>query len=312
MTAQIITEYMEESFGDRDDFEIARRLGTREWHSVVPSKFHGWTLADVDQPDVVLGPVISWLRGDALGVVLIGPVGAGKTVLAVTSAEIRFISERWCDRCIVDARPGPRIRGCSWCVDAMHAREPVTPYPHKNPELLAESQAYAELVACWLTSTPTTRPKIGTVTFTARTDRPVCPVCGMRATYREVAHYDGCPNSSSARPSPVKFSPVATLLNNLRPGGDGDIADYTRPDVLIIDDIDKFKPTEWSHEVLFEIVNARWLDERSTMCTSNLTMTGLRKTLGEAIVDRLRDDSIVLQLAGPSRRRTAAEREGAA
>lgn len=103
----------------------------------------------------------------------------------------------------------------------------------------------------------------------------------------------------------VRFSPVGEMLDALRPDGGGRIEDYTQPDLLIMDDLGAERPTEWTGERLYLVVNRRWLEERPTIVTSNLEPDELRAALGTRTFDRLRDGAHPWRLSGESRRRQA-------
>lgn len=116
----------------------------------------------------------------------------------------------------------------------------------------------------------------------------------------------------------VEFAPVVRLLDNLRPGAPerqtpGGIegwgnhiqpwADfYCNVELLVLDDLGGEKPSEWTAERLYLIVNDRWLNQRPTIATTNLSPGDLREAIGERTYDRLRDGAVALQLGGESRR----------
>lgn len=91
---------------------------------------------------------------------------------------------------------------------------------------------------------------------------------------------------------------------------------FIAPDVLILDDLGKERPTEWAIEQLFSIINARYDRNKPVIVTTNygghelarrLTPTKQANgdtddTTAQAIVDRLRGTSSVIILKGPSQR----------
>lgn len=95
------------------------------------------------------------------------------------------------------------------------------------------------------------------------------------------------------------------------------IARFTKPPVLILDDLGKERPTEWAMEQLFSIVNARYDDGKPLIVTTNYGGADLVKrltprpdasgyaddTTARAIVDRLRGMSNIITLQGASRRK---------
>lgn len=80
--------------------------------------------------------------------------------------------------------------------------------------------------------------------------------------------------------------------------------------VLVIDDLGKENPTDWACERLFEIVNARYNDMKSTIITSQYDFNGLTNRLArggdttnaDAIVSRLYEDCNILNLKGNNKR----------
>jgi DNA replication protein DnaC len=116
----------------------------------------------------------------------------------------------------------------------------------------------------------------------------------------------------------VDFWPVVELLDHLRPGGPPDALDRVMGvDVLILDDLGAERPTDWTFERLYALVNRRWLEELPTVATTNLpgsrrtAPTGhdgptLDEVLGDRMFSRLVGGAVVVRLSGPDRRRTGA------
>jgi DNA replication protein DnaC len=112
------------------------------------------------------------------------------------------------------------------------------------------------------------------------------------------------------------FWPVVELLDALRPGGDPEtLAQAVTVDVLILDDLGTEKPTEWTFERLYAVVNRRWLEELPTVGTSNLPASRksapdgydgptLDEVLGPRMFSRLVGGSVPIRMSGPDRRRT--------
>lgn len=79
------------------------------------------------------------------------------------------------------------------------------------------------------------------------------------------------------------------------------------PDLLILDEVGVQFGSETEKMILFEIINGRYENRRSTIVISNLAMTELEKYLGERVVDRLREGGgKVVAFDWPSYRRQAA------
>ncbi|WP_273536819.1 ATP-binding protein [Pseudomonas sp.] len=66
-------------------------------------------------------------------------------------------------------------------------------------------------------------------------------------------------------------------------------AAYTKPSLLIIDEVGATKPTEFELATLFAIINGRYEEKLPTVVISNLSAAELPDALGERCVDRLRE-----------------------
>lgn len=102
----------------------------------------------------------------------------------------------------------------------------------------------------------------------------------------------------------VLFLPIVELLDLLRPGGpDGALQQLWSVDRLILDDVGSERPTDWTAERLYALVNRRWLEERPTIATTNLEPAELKEAVGERTFSRLcGSDAHVVRLAGEDRR----------
>ena len=102
----------------------------------------------------------------------------------------------------------------------------------------------------------------------------------------------------------VEFWPLVELFEALRPNGDETVHDrIASVDVLILDDLGAERPTDWSNERLYSILNRRWLDQRPTVATTNLQSKELAETLGERAYSRLVGGACSIRLTGDDRRR---------
>ena len=66
-------------------------------------------------------------------------------------------------------------------------------------------------------------------------------------------------------------------------------AAYTKPSLLIIDEVGATKPSEFELASLFNIINGRYEEQLPTVVISNLPAGELSGALGERCVDRLRE-----------------------
>lgn len=71
--------------------------------------------------------------------------------------------------------------------------------------------------------------------------------------------------------------------------------------LLIMDDIGAEKPSDWVRETLYNIINNRYMDMKSTIFTSNCTPEQLESQLGNRIKSRVCSSQIV-ELKGFDRR----------
>lgn len=108
----------------------------------------------------------------------------------------------------------------------------------------------------------------------------------------------------------VLYKTVPDLLDSMRPKRDGDTHDLVsmrnlqRVHCLLLDDLGAEKPTEWAQEQLYMIVNERYLQERPTIVTTNLTMPQLEARIGERIISRLTESAALVEVLGPDLRRS--------
>ncbi|MFJ1695692.1 ATP-binding protein [Streptomyces sp. NPDC088252] len=109
---------------------------------------------------------------------------------------------------------------------------------------------------------------------------------------------------------------AADMYGLLRPNGsargtEGELARLCRVPLLLLDDLGSAKATEWTEEVTYRLINERYNACRPTLYTSNLPAKSvdgrdLTAALGERIVSRLSEDTHVIAMTGPDRRRIAA------
>jgi DNA replication protein DnaC len=76
----------------------------------------------------------------------------------------------------------------------------------------------------------------------------------------------------------------------------------TGPSALVLDDLDKIKPSEWAIENLFLAVEHRVQNEQALLVTTNLELDELGDRFGAPLVDRLGGLGEVCYTTGDSRR----------
>ena len=74
---------------------------------------------------------------------------------------------------------------------------------------------------------------------------------------------------------------------------------------LVLDDLGRERPTEWTQETLYLVVNARYQECLATSLTTNLSPGELQARLGEPILDRLAETNRAYWCQWPSHRRSA-------
>lgn len=79
-----------------------------------------------------------------------------------------------------------------------------------------------------------------------------------------------------------------------------------RVGLLILDDLGAAKASEWTEEVTYRLINARYQACKPTVVTSNVTPRLLAEALGERVTSRLREMGRTVALAGADRRSRAA------
>lgn len=102
---------------------------------------------------------------------------------------------------------------------------------------------------------------------------------------------------------PFKWASMIEILNDLRPGGEGQLSGYVRPFGLFIDDLGTEKQSDWVAEQVYGIIDGRWRDKRPTIATSNLSPQALKQSLGDRAWSRLQDNAVAVTLTGEDRRR---------
>jgi len=108
----------------------------------------------------------------------------------------------------------------------------------------------------------------------------------------------------------VVFGAVSTLIRSVRSTYNKSsdrtetqaIADLLLPDLLIMDEIGAQTGSDHELQLLFEIINSRYQNLRSTILISNLNQEELRKFLGHRVMDRFNECGTVLAFDWQSHR----------
>ena len=93
------------------------------------------------------------------------------------------------------------------------------------------------------------------------------------------------------------FAPVASLMRDIqksfkkKPGDDTPDYEYLckTVDLLILDDLGRQKNSEWSEQILFDIIDSRYRQKKPIVITTNLNPEGysFQENIGDAAVSRL-------------------------
>jgi DNA replication protein DnaC len=101
----------------------------------------------------------------------------------------------------------------------------------------------------------------------------------------------------------VRFSSTTALLQSLRPGdAQEELEVYSRPPVLVLDDLGTERYTEWEAEQLFNLAHARSAARRPTIVTSNLEPAQVSARYERRTVERLFENAWLVPMVGASRR----------
>ena len=106
----------------------------------------------------------------------------------------------------------------------------------------------------------------------------------------------------------VIFTRMTDLLDDLRPGDDSRqrIRDCQNAALLIIDDVGAEKPSEWTQERFYSVIDHRYANQLPLIVTSNLPPAKLAEQVGERSASRLAEMCEVVAMTGTDRRRPAA------
>lgn len=93
------------------------------------------------------------------------------------------------------------------------------------------------------------------------------------------------------------------LKESFKGDGEKSILDkYTRPYVLLIDDIGAEKVTDWSRQVFYTLIDRRYVNMKPTIITSNLSMAEFAEKFDDRVASRIADMGEIITLTGKDRR----------
>jgi DNA replication protein DnaC len=106
----------------------------------------------------------------------------------------------------------------------------------------------------------------------------------------------------------VVFTRLTDLLDDLRPGDAAvrTIRDCQHAALLVIDDIGAEKPSEWTQERVYSVIDHRYANCLPLIVTSNLPPSKLGGQIGERAASRLAEMCEVVAMTGTDRRKPGA------
>lgn len=110
----------------------------------------------------------------------------------------------------------------------------------------------------------------------------------------------------------VLYTSVPFLLERLRdqradaPAMAEILAAHTTADVVVWDDLGAERPTEWTLDRLYLLLDARYEAEKPWLASTNYTLSELENTLGARITSRVAAMGPIWQVGGPDYRIQAA------
>ena len=106
----------------------------------------------------------------------------------------------------------------------------------------------------------------------------------------------------------VVFTRLVDLLDDFRPGDDSvrRVRDCQKSALLVIDDLGAEKPSEWTQERLYSVIDHRYANCLPLLVTGNLPPRQLAEQTGDRVASRLAEMCTVVPMTGGDRRRPAA------
>lgn len=131
-----------------------------------------------------------------------------------------------------------------------------------------------------------------------------CLVTGVRP--RDASRTEDWLGSERLSPT-VVFARMTDLLDDMRPGEESvrRVRDCQRADLLVIDDLGAEKPTEWTQERLYSVVDHRYANRLPLIATGNLPPAKLVEQTGGRVASRLAEMCAVVPMTGADRRRAS-------
>lgn len=127
---------------------------------------------------------------------------------------------------------------------------------------------------------------------------------GVGKTHAMFGLYRSVVDADPYRAPRLEYHPVPLLLAKLRPSPPDGFVEYLRDcRLLILDDIGANKASDWTADILFQIIDDRYAWKRPTVFATNVPPKELKATLGDRLGSRLAEICKVVPFVGEDRRR---------
>lgn len=117
--------------------------------------------------------------------------------------------------------------------------------------------------------------------------------------------------AEAVRPAAWKAASSAALLGDLRPSAKNDsetlMRQYCSDPLLFLDDLGAGKSSEWTEEVLYRVIDHRYVNMLPCLFATNLKPGELAAALGDRTASRLAEMCRVVVVGGEDRRRFQAD-----
>ena len=140
---------------------------------------------------------------------------------------------------------------------------------------------------------------------TGKTHAAWIAVAAWCLTTGTVPHGDANDARHSGVGPTVIFARMTDLLDSFRPGDDSvrRVRDCQHAGLLVIDDLGAEKPSEWTQERLYSVIDHRYANCLPLIVTSNLPPKQVAEQAGERVASRLAEMCEVVLMTGADRRK---------
>lgn len=173
--------------------------------------------------------------------------------------------------------------------------------PVRYREAKVEHQGVADWITGWLEGNP------AGLLLTGPT--------GVGKTFQAYAALAECIRRGTHEISVLAGS-VPTLLDQCRPGREPEArtmdgafykrdvpAEMVGSALLLLDDLGAEKPSDWTGEILYRVIDERYMNLRPTIVVSNVPPRELAATIGDRLASRLTEMCRTVAMKGDDRRR---------